>query len=79
MITLPIGEEAIMHSHSTLPSMSQKYKAPFWDIPKIENLEEDEKGTIRGNRASYEITKDKYKEFTIDLLKRIETLDGKEV
>ncbi len=79
MITLPIGGEAIMHSHNTFPSMSQKYKAPFWDIPGIENLEEDDKGTIRGNRRDYEITKSKYEEFTNDLLKRIAKLDEKEV
>lgn len=75
MITSPIGGEAIMHSHNTFPSMSQKYKAPFWDIPKIENLEENEKGTIRGNHISYESTKNNYLEFTKDLLKRIATLD----
>lgn len=79
MIKAPIGGEAIMHSHNTFPSMSQKYKVPFWEIPSSEQLEENDIATIRGNRSKYENTKENYLEFTSDLLKRIETLDRSEV
>ena len=78
-INKPIGGEAIMHSHNTFPSMSQKYKAPFWDIPKLVTLEAEEKATILGNHKKYEDTKSSYEEFVKDLLKRMDVLDKKEV
>lgn len=70
----PIGEMAIMHTHNTLPTMAQRYHAPMWKVPG-QNLDADDAGTIRGNRAIYEATEDKYAEFARDLLKRINALD----
>ncbi|MBZ5792652.1 ParA family protein [Burkholderia contaminans] len=69
----PIGEMAIMHTHNTLPAMAQRYHAPMWRVPS-QDLEPADTGTIRGNRAIYEATEKKYSDFTVDLLKRIESL-----
>jgi len=72
----PVGGESIMHSHNTFPSMAQKYHMPMWNVPSLADLEtEDEKSTVRGNRAKYENTKDAYIAFSNDLLTRINSLD----
>ncbi|NJO18262.1 MAG: hypothetical protein HC877_21770 [Thioploca sp.] len=57
--------------------MAQKYKQPIWTLPNYLRLEDtDNKGTISGNRADYENTKEKYQNFAEDFLKRVETLDS---
>lgn len=71
MLRDPIGETAVMHSHNTLPGMSQKYKLPIWDIPNHNNLDKEDKSTISGNRDNYEKTKEGYLFFANDILKRI--------
>ena len=75
MIKTPIGSTSVMHSHSTLPGMAQKYRKPIWDIPSLETLADDDISTIRGNRAKYEATKVAYTEFSRDLIGRLATLD----
>lgn len=75
MIKDPIGLTSVMHSHSTLPGMAQKYKTPIWDIPSLTNLDRDDISTIRGNRDKYEGTKKAYASFAEDLIKRLKTLD----
>jgi len=70
----PIGGTAIMHSHSTLPSMAQKYKVPIWRVPSSPNLDQSDKHTILGNRAQYEATGRGYRAFAEDLLARLRTL-----
>ncbi len=75
MIDNPIGGEAVMHTHNTLPSMAQKYRVPIWKVPDVTNLEQTDKSTIRGNQAVYKATKDAYKFFTEDLLMRINLLN----
>jgi cellulose biosynthesis protein BcsQ len=74
MMKEPIGGMAVMHSHSTLTGMSQKYKAPIWAVPGLTNLEKTDELTIRGNRNRYEITKDAYLKFARDLLTRLITI-----
>ena len=74
-LSAPIGSKSVMHSHSTLPSMAQKYHVPIWRVPSCDSLEPSDKSTISGNRATYEITQGKYHIFAKDLLERIETLD----
>ncbi len=69
----PIGGLAVMHTHSTLPAMAQKYRCPIWDVPSA-ILDKSDQSTISGNRAKYHATKDKYKEFALDLLERIPVL-----
>lgn len=70
----PVGEEAIMHTHNTLPGMAQKYHKPMWIVPSLPNLEDGDSMTIRGNKATYEQTKGKYIDFTRNLLDRIAML-----
>lgn len=69
-----IGDNAVIHGHSTLPSMAQKYHLPMWELPSSELLEFDDKNNIRGNRKSYELTGDSYKKFAEDLIERIGAL-----
>lgn len=75
MLQGPVGGTAIMHSHSTLPNMAQKYHKPIWAVPSHPGLEDADRGTISGNRATYESTKPKYAEFAKDLISRINLLD----
>jgi hypothetical protein len=71
----PIGGKAVMHSHSTLPSMAQKYHLPIWQVPTSDNLESSDKSTISGNRATYESTCEKYHEFAAAVVERLGTLN----
>lgn len=75
MVDAPIGGTAVMHTHSTLPNMAQKYKNPVWIIPSLPDLDSDDARTIKGNRGDYEKTKDGYMAFADDLLERLKTLD----
>jgi cellulose biosynthesis protein BcsQ len=36
-ISDPVGGTSVMHSHSTLPNMAQKYKVPMWAVPSCVN------------------------------------------
>lgn len=67
----PIGGVSVMHTHNTLPNMSQKYHVPMWKVPAFTGLETDDISTIFGNRTTYEATKDKYIAFAKDLLARM--------
>jgi cellulose biosynthesis protein BcsQ len=73
-LSKPIGIEAVMHSHNTLPNMAQKYKHPIWEIPNLPNLEQEDKQTVNGNRKIYIATLANYTQFTNDLLTRIDNL-----
>lgn len=75
MVHNPIGGTAVMHTHNTLPNMSQKYKMPMWDVPDCQVLSKEDRGTIAPNAKSvYYPTHDKYKAFAEDFLNRISTL-----
>lgn len=74
MIKDPIGGTSVMHSHSTLTGMAQKYRSPIWRIPSLHNLDTKDKSTILGNRKRYEDTKIGYENFAKDIIRRIETL-----
>ncbi|MEN6429030.1 MAG: ParA family protein [Phycisphaerales bacterium] len=74
VLGVPIGNTSVMHSHSTLPSMAQKYKCPMWKVPDSPRLDQADRGTIAGNRARYEETQGSYKAFADDILKRLSTL-----
>ncbi|HHX2508734.1 MAG: AAA family ATPase [Neisseria sp.] len=74
LINTPIGTTAVMHSHNTLPAMSQKYKEPMWKIPSLNTLDDIDKSTISGNRKTYEETRDKYLAFAESLLTRINSI-----
>jgi cellulose biosynthesis protein BcsQ len=73
-IVEPIGGTAVMHSHSTLPNMAQKYRCPIWRVPSCGYIDAEDKSTISGNRARYEVTREDYRTFAKDLLARLSTL-----
>lgn len=75
VLSHPIGEMAIMHTHNTLPSMAQRYHLPMWKVPSSHALDKSDVATIFGNRAIYEGTRDKYMDFAKDLLARMSALD----
>ena len=70
----PVGGIAIMHSYSTLPTMSQKYRTPMWKVPSYAELEAGDKSTIAGNRQRYEDTQKGFHIFTKELLTRLNQL-----
>ncbi len=74
LLSKPIGDTSVMHSHNTLPNMAQKYHKPIWEVPNTD-LDEQDKPTVSGNQSYYYETKDKYKSFTEDLLSRLTYLD----
>lgn len=69
-----IGQNAIIYSHNTFPSMSQKYHVPMWELPDYPHLEGGDRNTIGGNRKKYVETKDAYLKFARDFLSRVECL-----
>ncbi len=71
----PVGGMSIMHSHSTLPNMAQKYHCPIWSVPSSPGLDTGDRSTISGNRATYEAMQAKYHEFADDVMVRAELLD----
>lgn len=72
-IETSIGNNALIHSHNTLPTMSQKYRAPMWNVPDLNNLDDD-KSTIKGNSKDYYSTKEKYINYAKDVLIRLGTI-----
>jgi cellulose biosynthesis protein BcsQ len=74
LLSSPVGETAIMHTHNTLPSMAQRYHLPMWKVPSYDHLDRADISTIQGNRGIYEDTKSKYAEFGKALLNRLNTL-----
>ena len=75
MLSSPVGETAIMHTHNTFPSMAQRYHLPMWKVPSCDHLDSADVSTIKGNRSTYEDTKNKYTEFATALLTRLKTLE----
>lgn len=75
MIKEPIGGTSVMHSHSTLAGMSQKYRSPIWEIPSLSFLDVGDRSTVSGNRRRYEDTKQAYIRFTEDVKIRIKTIE----
>lgn len=69
-----IGNNAIIHSHNTFPSMSQKYHMPMWELPDCGILDQEDKSTIAGNQHSYRATREAYKKFAVDFVQRLALL-----
>jgi hypothetical protein len=67
----PIGSKAVMHTHNTLPNISQKYHMPIWELPTRTDLDAKDVSTIRLNRQSYLDTKDKYIRFAESVVERV--------
>lgn len=81
----PIGEDAVIHSHSTFPSNSQALHCPMWKVParylelKKTNplwLSTHEIDINHGSFGKYRETLEQYKRFANDLQLRIKSLDG---
>lgn len=82
-IAKPIGGKAIIHSHNTFPSVAQALKCPIWKIPEIwSSMSKSEIKEIADNGFTYNQGSNgkvkeigiQYKEFTSDLLTRINKL-----
>ena len=71
----PVGGTAIMHSYSTRPNMSQKYRTPMWKVPSCGKLQGRDRNTILGNRQLYEHTQTEFHIFAKDLLTRLDRLE----
>lgn len=86
LISKPIGGNSIIHSHNTFPAMAQSLKCPMWKIPETwQKLEDDNIEYIdllkengfehnRGNNGKLRETGNKYRDFTLDLIDRINRL-----
>lgn len=71
---MSIGANAIIHSHNTFPSMSQKYHLPMWQLPDCGILDPEDRSTIAGNQAGYRATLGAYQGFALDFLMRVNLL-----
>jgi cellulose biosynthesis protein BcsQ len=71
-----IGANAVIHTHNTFPSMSQKYHQPMWGLPNYHDLEPADRGTIAGNQGAYLATQSAYHDFAKDFLRRLRYLDA---
>ncbi|WP_104748518.1 ParA family protein [Helicobacter cetorum] len=70
-----MGDNTIMYSHNTFPSLSQKYQVPMWKIPSCSHLEAEDVNTVRGgNKAKYEELQGKYHAFAKELIGRVQEL-----
>ncbi|MDO8289060.1 MAG: ParA family protein [Parvibaculum sp.] len=69
-----IGKNAVIHSHNTFPSMSQKYHLPMWKLPDFPKLEPSDQSTIAGNQEKFRATRKAYREFAEDFLARVDLL-----
>lgn len=69
-----IGENAVIHSHNTLPSLSQKYHMPMWELPDCGILDSSDSSTIGGNQHIYRATRPAYRQFANDFLARLDLL-----
>ena len=70
-LAAPIGETAVMHTHNTFPALAQHYHVPMWKVPSIPNLDADHQNTVGGATARFKETREAYKSFARDLLKRL--------
>jgi cellulose biosynthesis protein BcsQ len=70
----PIGETAVMHTHNTFPALAQHYHVPMWKVPSISTLDTEHQNTVAGAAQRYRDTKDAYKSFARDLLKRVKNV-----
>lgn len=70
-LATPIGETAVMHTHNTFPALAQHYHVPMWKVPTINPLDKEHQSTVVGAAQRYRDTKDAYKTFARELLKRL--------
>lgn len=74
LISEPIGGESIMHGHNTFPTLAQHYRVPMWQIPTLPQIDKDHQNTVNGQKSEILATKEKYREFSKDLLARVKLI-----
>jgi len=74
LLVSSIGDNSIIHSHNTFPSMSQKYHIPMWELPDFGFLDPEDKSSIAGNQHSYRDTRVAYRKFAEDFIGRLALL-----
>lgn len=74
LLAEPIGDESIMHSHNTFPTLAQNYRVPMWKIPELKNLDPEHQNTVNGQKPDILKTKEKYAKFAGSLIERINLL-----
>lgn len=74
LLSEPIGDEAIMHSHNTFPTLAQHYRVPMWKIPGLKKIDKEHQNTVNGQKPDILATKTKYSVFADALIERIERL-----
>lgn len=74
VLSRPIGEASVMHSHNTYPSHAQKYHMPIWELPGNDALDPGDKSTVNTNKSRYLDTKNAYQQFAKDVMHRIKLL-----
>jgi len=68
-----IGKNSVIHTHNTLPSMSQQYHMPMWALPDATNgIDPKDRSSIGGNQGVYRDTRGAYHKFASDFLARLE-------
>ena len=75
VLKISIGDNAVIHTHNTFPSMSQKYHQPMWCLPSYDSLEAEDRSTIAGNQSRFLETQGAYRKFAEDFIRRIEALN----
>jgi cellulose biosynthesis protein BcsQ len=70
-LEIPIGKQAVMHTHNTYPALAQKYHSPMWRLPSTMAIEQEDLATVRPNAERYTATKDAYTQFAQDLITRL--------
>lgn len=73
-LTNSMGNNSVIHTHNTFPSMSQKYHRPMWQLPDCGVLESGDVSTIAGNQEKYKATQTAYQTFASDFMARVQKL-----
>lgn len=73
-ISEPIGDDAIMHSHNTFPTLAQHYRVPMWKIPSLLEIEKEHQNTINGQKTEILATKRSYEKFAKELIERVKLI-----
>jgi cellulose biosynthesis protein BcsQ len=76
IMNMPVGEQAVMHTHNTFPAHAQKYHCPMWKLPSLVGIDDNDMATIRPNAEKYNQTRVAYQLFAQDLLDRVKLLEG---
>lgn len=70
-LATPIGETSVMHTHNTFPALAQRYHVPMWLVPNVNPLDAEHVNTVSPAEQKFKNTRDAYKSFANDLLKRL--------